>query len=565
MKKMELITPWQRLWRLLGSEKAVLTRVFLIAGFGGLISLSLPLGIQAIINFIMAGRASTSLVLLVFFVLIGIFVSGLLIIRQQWLTEFFQQRVFARASLEFSLRIPRIKFDQFESSNPAELMNRFFDVLTIQKGLSKLIIDFSTSLLQVFFGLLLLALYHPLFIIFDLAIVLLVIILIRVSMKRGLETSLKESKWKYKTVGWLEELALNTESFRMTPKSDINFTKTDAYTANYIEARQAHFKVLVRHYIALLLFKLLVAAGLLILGSLLVINREIGIGQFVAAEIIILLIISSVEKIIMNLESVYDVLTGLEKVGAVTDLELEEKGTLRDFNKDAPLMVMENLEVKEANYLAPVETPRFEVNKGERVFIGYENPMFVRTMLLLLTGRHLEYSGHVLYKGRSVKALDLDLMRQEMGEFWGRDELMTASILENIRAGRNEISSDKIEKTLARMGLLDEIRSLPEGENTVVLPFSNLLSPVITKGMLLARNVIDSPDLLIIDSEQLPSDPKRFRETVEFLLHPEHDWAIIFFGEQIPDGARFDKVFTHRDSQLVLEDGDSTRYGASWS
>ncbi len=188
MKKVELITPWQRLWRLLGSERAVLTRVFLIAGFGGLISLSLPLGIQAI----------------------GIFVSGLLIIRQQWLIEFFQQRVFARASLEFSLRIPRIKFDQFESSNPAELMNRFFDVLTIQKGLSKLIIDFSTSLLQVFFGLLLLALYHPLFILFDLAIVLLVITLIRVSMRKGLETSLKESKWKYKTVGWLEELALNT-------------------------------------------------------------------------------------------------------------------------------------------------------------------------------------------------------------------------------------------------------------------------------------------------------------------------------------------------------------------
>lgn len=565
MKKVELITPWQRLWRLLGSEKAVLTRVFLIAGFGGLISLSLPLGIQAIINFIMAGRASTSLVMLVFFVLIGIFVSGLLIIRQQWLIEFFQQRVFARASLEFSLRIPRIKFDQFESSNPAELMNRFFDVLTIQKGLSKLIIDFSTSLLQVFFGLLLLALYHPLFIIFDLAIVILVITLIRVSMRKGLETSLKESKWKYKTVGWLEELALNTESFRMTPKSDINFTKTDSYTSNYIEARQAHFKVLVRHYIALLLFKLLVAAGLLILGSLLVINREIGIGQFVAAEIIILLIISSVEKIIMNLESVYDVLTGLEKVGAVTDLELEEKGTVRDFNQSAPLMVMENLEVKQANYFAAIKTARFEVNKGERVFIGYENQMLVRTMLMLLTGRHQEYGGHVLYKGRSVKSLDLDMMRQEMGEFWGRDELMTASILENIRVGRSDISSDQIEKTLAKMGLLNEIRILPEGENTVVLPFSNLLSPVIIKGMLLARNVIDSPELLLIDSEQLPSDPKRFKQTVEFLLNPEHQWAVIFFGEAIPDGVSFDKIYAYRDGELILENSNDNRYGGSWS
>lgn len=383
--KVILTTPWQRLWRLLSSEKTILTRVFLIASLSGLISLSLPIGIQAIINFVMAGRASTSLVLLVSFVLVGVLIGGILIIRQQWLIEYFQQRLFARASLEFALRIPRIKFQQFEKNNPVELMNRFFDVLTIQKGLSKLIIDFATSLLQVFFGLLLLALYHPLFIIFDLLIVLLVVSLIRVSMRKGLETSLVESKWKYKTVGWLEELALNTELFRMTPYTDINFKRTDTYTGEYVEARQAHFKVLVRHYIALLLFKLLVVGGLLILGSMLVIQREIGIGQFVAAEIIILLIITSVEKIIMNLEIIYDVLTALEKVGAVTDLDLEQQGDFTDLDETAPLIELQKLEVQEGDYLSALSCAAFTQQKGERIYIRYRHPMFVRTTVMLLT------------------------------------------------------------------------------------------------------------------------------------------------------------------------------------
>lgn len=550
--KVIITSPWQRLWRLLSSEKAVITRIFLIAGFGGLISLSLPLGIQAIINFIMAGRVSTSWILLVIFVLLGILFSGILIIRQQWLIEFFQQRIFARASLEFSLRLPRIKFEKLEQANPAELMNRFFDILTLQKGLSKLIIDFSTSILQVFFGLLLLALYHPLFILFDLVLVVLVIFLIRVSIRKGLETSIRESSWKYKTAGWLEEVALNTETFRMTPNTNLHVSNTDQLTGHYLKARTEHFRVLVRHYVSLLLFKLLVAAGLLILGSVLVIQREIGIGQFVAAEIIILLIINSVEKIIMNLESVYDVLTALEKIGAVTDLELEEKGTLDEFSADAPIVKIEHLSVAAGPYNAAVVCEDFEVRPGQRIFVKYAHPMFVRTLVMVLTGRTSDYSGHALYRGRSVKSIDQYAMRNEIGEFWGRDELMTASILDNIRAGRSDISSSDIERLLERIGLLRDIRMLPDGENTTILPFSNLVSPAIIKGILLARNVIDKPKLLLIDSEQLPSDPRRFKQMVEFLLHPDHEWAVVFFGEASPDGRLFDAVYQFETGLLEL-------------
>lgn len=551
------LTPWQRLWRLLGAEKPLLVRIFIIAAFGGLIGLSLPLGIQAIINFIQVGRISTSWIVLVSFVLLGVFFSGWLQIRQQRLVELLQQRIFAKASLEFSLRLPRLLFEELQKRNPAELMNRFFDVLTIQKGLNKLIIDFSTALLQVFFGLALLALYHPIFILFDVVIVLLVYVLIRLAIQRGLETSINESTWKYSVVRWLEEIAVNLESFRMTPRSKLAFEQTDDLTDNYLGARQKHFKILIGHYVALLVFKLVVAAGLLIIGSVLVFENEIGIGQFVAAEIIILLITSSVEKIILNLESVYDVLTAVEKIGHVTDLQLEEQGKIEDTNKGASLLQADGVVVEEGNYQCRVEMEKWEIEAGERVFIKYDHPFFVRTCIQLLTGRTNDYKGHLMFKGRAIKSLNMAYYRERVGELWGRDELFTGSILDNIRAGRNDISIDKVSETLKQIGLTREVRLLPDAEQTTLIPFSNLVSPALVKGILLARNVIDEPDLLLIDSEQLPSDPKRYKEMLEFLLDPFQPWTVLFFSESKPDTKFFDKYFIHKDNVFTQSDASS--------
>lgn len=554
------LTPWQRLWRLLGAERPLLVRIFIIAAFGGLIGLSLPLGIQAIINFIQAGRISTSWIVLVSFVLIGIFFSGWLQIRQQWLVELLQQRIFAKASLEFSLRLPRMLFEELEKKNPAELMNRFFDVLTVQKGLSKLIIDFSTALLQIFFGLALLALYHPIFILFDIVIVLLVIVLVRLAMRRGLETSIKESTWKYKVVGWLEEVAVSLESFRMTPRSSLASQQTNDLTNNYLDARQGHFRVLIGHYVALLVFKLLVAAGLLVLGSVLVIENQIGIGQFVAAEIVILLITSSVEKIILNLESVYDVLTAVEKIGKVTDVRLEEGGAIEDFNTDAPLMDAESLILEEGSYRSGIEMEQFEVKEGERVFVQYHHPFFVRTFIQLLTGRSTDYRGHLHFRGRAIRSLNFEEYRARVGELWGRDELFTGSIVDNIIAGRESISRDRVTRVLKDIGLMQEVRLLPEAELTTVLPFSNLVSPLLMKGILLARNVVDEPDILLIDSEQLPSDPIRYKQMLEYLLDPDHPWAVVFFSESKPDTKFFDRYYVH-DENKVYECDASTLGG----
>ena len=547
-----LLSPWQRLWRLLNGERKLLGKIFLIAAFGGLIGLSLPLGIQAIINFIQAGRVSTSWIVLISFVLLGIFFSGWLQIRQQWLTEYLQQRIFSKASIEFSVRLPKLLFRELEKRNPAELMNRFFDVLTLQKGISKLIIDFSTAVLQIFFGLILLGLYHPFFILFDFALIILMFFLFRMAMRRGLNTSIQESTWKYSVVRWLEEVALNLESFRMTPATTMAEKQTDNLTDKYLDARTEHFKVLVRHYIALLVFKLIIAAGLLLLGSLLVINNQIGIGQFVAAEIVILLISSSVEKVMLNLETVYDVLTALEKVGSVTDLKLEPGGSIKNQSSNAPLLKMEDVIIQEDNYTSQLEIEELQINEGDRVFISYEHPFLVRTMVQLITARDCNFQGHVHYRGKSLKTFNKDLYRISVGEIWGRATLFTDTVFENIRMGR-DIPDESVDKVLNEMGLIKDVRFLPEGENTMVLPFSNLLSNSLTKGILLARMVVDKPDILIVDAEQLPSDPVRKKQLLNYLLDPIHPWALIFLGETDPGSEFFDLRLKYDDGVLRKE------------
>lgn len=229
------------------------------------------------------------------------------------ITESIEQRLFVKSSFDFAYRLPRASFDSVKSKYFPEVMNRFFEVMTAQKGISKLLLDFSTAVIQIFFGLILLSFYHPLFILLGFILVSLIAAIFKLTGKEGLNSSIEESKHKFAVAHWLEELSRTFTTFKLSGLSTLPLEQTDYHTAQYLDARKRHFSILVTQYKVLVLFKILLAASLIIAGSLFVINGQINIGQFVAAEIVILMIIGSVEKIILNMSTVYDVLTALDK------------------------------------------------------------------------------------------------------------------------------------------------------------------------------------------------------------------------------------------------------------
>ncbi|GAA4465325.1 hypothetical protein GCM10023189_45760 [Nibrella saemangeumensis] len=318
------LTPLQRLIRLLTNEKRDIWYIYLYAIVAGLVSLSLPLGIQAVFNLVSSGMVFNSIYLLIVLVVLGVVLTGILLISQMALVEYLQQRIFVKAAFEFTFRLPRIQPEALDPYYPPELMNRFFDVLTLQKGLPKLLIDISAALIQILFGIILLSFYHPIFIAVGILTIMMLIGVVLIYGPSGLRTSLSESKYKYKVAGWLEEIAGNLPDYRQDPDSPGMMDKTDELVANYLKYRNEHFSVLRRFYYNAVGFKTIVTGALLVLGTLLVVDRQMTLGQFVAAELVIVLITNSVEKLVMSIDVVFDLLTAVEKLGNVTDLPLAE-------------------------------------------------------------------------------------------------------------------------------------------------------------------------------------------------------------------------------------------------
>lgn len=310
-------TPFQRLLQLLSIERREIMYLYAYAIAAGLISLALPLGIQSIIGFVSSGQISVSVVVLIVLIVLALLVVGGLQVMQLWLVEFIQQRIFARAAFDFVYRIPRFQAEALNKYYPPELMNRFFDVVSLQKGLAKMLLDFSTAVIQIIFGLVLLSLYHPYFIFLGIVLVIVLIFIIYITGKKGVDTSIMESKYKYKLVAWLEELARSISTFKLVGYTDLPTSRTDEYVSSYLKVRKEHFKVLMTQYLSFIGFKTVITGGLLVLGCFLVVQREINIGQFVASEIIIILIMTAVEKLLIKLDTVYDVLTSLDKIGHV--------------------------------------------------------------------------------------------------------------------------------------------------------------------------------------------------------------------------------------------------------
>ncbi len=328
MKKKRLVeapTPWQRLIRMLYVERTTINYIFVYAILIGLIGLTLPLGTTAVFNFLSNGALYSSTYLLIGVVLLGVILGGVLLISQLTLVEVIEQRIFAKATIEFAYRFPRIKKDEFTGENPPELVNRFFDVITIQKGLTKLLVDVVAATVQIIFAAILLSFYHPVFIVFGVFTVLIILLMLALFYKRGVETSIDESEHKYEVVAYLEEVAGNLDNYRNQPDQLRRvIAETDKITSKYLRARNDHFRILRKFFASSVVLRTILMGGLLLLGSYYVVERQMTLGQFVAAEVIIVQISYAVEKFMTGLNTIFDMVTGSEKLAVVTDMELEE-------------------------------------------------------------------------------------------------------------------------------------------------------------------------------------------------------------------------------------------------
>ncbi|SHI76338.1 peptidase domain-containing ABC transporter [Flavobacterium terrae] len=527
--------PLTRFKRLIEIDKKDIYQIFLYAIFAGIISLSLPLGIQSIINFIQAGKISTSWIVLVVIVVIGVALVGLLKVMQFRISENLQQKIFVRSSFELAFRFPKIKQKEYYNQYPPELANRFFDTLNIQKGVSKLLLDSSTALLQILFGIILLSLYHSFFIFFGLILLFLLYYIYKLNFEIGLNTSLKESKYKYKVAHWLQEIARNHISFKNKNAFEFSLSKNDFIVNEYLVYREKHFKILKKQFIQLIGFKVLLTAGLLIVGGFLVLNQQMNIGQFVAAEIVILSIIGAVEKLFSGLELFYDVLTSLEKIGQVADLELEED------NKNSKYLLSDNdpidIEAKEITYTYPesslptISNVNIKIKAGEKVLLKGENGSGKTTLLRLLAGLFEPDKGTIFINNTNLKLLSIEEYRSKTGMITLNETPFDGTIFENITNNNPLITLDRVHNALEQVKLTEVIKTLPKGLDTHLFPQGKQINSSVIQKIILARCIINDPQVLFLEEPVDKSDKNTAKEIIDFLTSSENKWSLVVIAK----------------------------------
>lgn len=556
MNNSSTITPMKRFFNLLKEEKDQVYSIYFYAILNGLVALSLPLGIQAILNFVLGGRITTSWIILVLIVAAGIAFGGFLQISQLQITEKLQQRIFAKSGLSLAYRLPKIKSEILHGSYAPEIVNRFFDTVNLQKGVSKILVEYSTALIQVIFGLILLSFYHPTFILFGIGLVVILILIFYFTSAKGMSTALKESTYKYQTAYWLEEIGRTLNTFKLIGgDSKLPILRVDKLLKRYVEFRSDHFSVLIFQYKVLIGFKVLIVTSLLIAGSLLLINDEISIGQFVAAEVIIIMVVNAVEKLIISLETVYDTLVASEKLGQVMDLEFEGRN---DAEKDittqssAIKLAMENVIFHPRDVSKPIlKGISLTIEAGSKVVITGKSGSGKSATLALLAGLYETYQGKVKVNDLSLEMINLGKYRAVVGDCLELQQIFHGTIAENILVGR-DFDSDQMKFVTELVGLNDFIYQLPDDMETMLLPEGRGLSRKLAQAIIIARALMGNPQAMIFENALQHIDKEVKDRLKDYLFRGQ--WTLVMVTQD-------EDVIKLANHIIVMDEGHITFQG----
>ena len=490
----------QKLFKILMMDRADIGAIYFFAILSGLISLTLPLGIQTIISFVQAGALSTSIVVLIVIVVGGVYLNGLVLVRQQQIIEKVEQKIFTRYGLEFSDKLPKLNIEKFDSYYLPELVNRFFDTLNLTKGIEKILLDIPTASIQILFGLILLSFYHPIFIAFGALLIIIVAFILRFTSPKGLETSMKASDYKYGLVAWLEEMARVIKTFKYSKGTSLHMEKTDLLIQKYLESRTNHFRILITQYWSFIAFKFVITGAMLIVGTYLLINQQINVGEFVAADIVIITIISSVEKLISSMDKVYDSLTSVYKLSKVVESENEQGGTLLlDENAQGLSISFNDVSFKYSNTDQVLSNISFQVLAGQKVGIKGLSGAGKTSLLKLLTGAYKNFTGSILVNDVPIDNYNLDSIRSQTGVLLSQQNIFEGTLLENITLGNKAIALSEVTALAQRVGLSEFIQSHKFGFDTHLDPLGKHLNTQVRQNILLMRALLGHHRLLLLE------------------------------------------------------------------
>jgi putative ABC transport system ATP-binding protein len=546
-------TPLQRLVNLLAHERRDLAVAITYSVAIGLLSLATPIAVQALVNTVAFGTVLQPLVVLAILVLLALCAAGVLQTLRMWVVETIQRRVFIRLGGEVAEKLLRVRADAFDQVHGPELVNRFLDAVTVQKSVALLLVDGLTIAMQALIGLILLAVYHPLLLAFDVVLLLLILVVLFGLGRGAIRTSIEESRSKYEMVAWLEELARHQTTFRSRQGAWFARERTTQIAREYISARRAHFRVVVRQAIGSYAVQALATSALLGVGGYLVISGQLTLGQLIAAELVVGAVVGGFAKFHKSLESYYDLLAAVDKIGYLQDLPTERgSGEFIAANPGPAALQLCDVGFAHSGPRELIRGVTAEFGAGKKIAIHGRGGSGKSTLLDLLYALRIPTRGTVQLDGYDYRDLCLEDIRA--GIALVRDvDIFPGSLLENVRLGL-EAHPAAVREALEAVGLLDVVGALSHGLQTQLATGGAPLTPSQSMRLMVARALLSGPRVLLLDEVLDRIDDLEMRGAlVRTLFRAGTPWTLIVTTERPEIWPLCDHVYTLSDGVLTDE------------
>jgi ABC-type bacteriocin/lantibiotic exporter with double-glycine peptidase domain len=392
--------------------------------------------------------------------------------------------------------------------------SRYTELFSIQKNMSILIVEVLECFLVIGTGMLIVALYHPAFLIFDVLLILSIYLVIKLVGKDGLKTKLEESDSKYDVISWIMSLSRPVHSLRGFSGIQLIQNRTEKLSQEFIQNRKKHFSVLMSQYAGFLMIGVFASSILLGVGGFLVFKNQLSLGQLVAAEIILAGVLASISKLDKIIENYYSIIASISKIEGLFSIPSEDSY----LGKYVHHQVAGAFQFQSLNYQYGTRQPLWsgitlKIPQGSRVAVVGASGSGKSTFLEIVYGLRQPSSGVIKVDGFDYKDIDVKDFRDKIG-FAGKFEGLPESLLDNITL-RREVDFKKIVDLSKSMFMEEVIQNLPEGYQTqldgTVLPFSDGQLARLS----LLRALVSNPEILLIDEIFDEMDLKRRKQVLE--------------------------------------------------
>jgi len=494
------LKPTSRLIELLRPEWSDIWIILVFAFVVGLLTLATPIAVESLVNTVAFGRGLQPVVVLALILLTFLSFSAAMRALQSWVVELIQRRLFARIAGDLAFRLPRAKAEATDDIYLPELTNRFFDVVTVQKVAAQLLLEGIGLILTAVIGMAVLAFYHPWLLGFDVVMMACIAFIIIVLGRGAVTSAVKESKHKYYMASWLEDIGRCPTAFRTDGGAALALERTDRLVHQYLEARQKHFRILMRQILFALGLQAVASTVLLGLGGWLVISGQLTLGQLVAAELIVTVIVGAFAKLGKHMESLYDLLAAVDKLGALFDLPTEQHDGILELGSDHPVSLqLQDVQYRLTNSSLFPNPISLQLKPGSSVAVYGTSGSGKSTLIDLICGLRSPSAGHITLDDTDPQDVRPDILRGHISVA-RRGEIFHGTLAENVHLHRENVTSSDVRAALEMVGLYDTVLRLSKGMETPLVGNGTPLSATQQDLLCLARAIAGQPRLLLIDS-----------------------------------------------------------------